>query len=268
MTPAPRTARRNARHTAPPHRTAPPPDLWVILPPLDEETRVEATLDALARQTDPRFTLLVVDNGSTDATPDLVRRFALDAPFPVVLIHEGTKGVGCAVDTGFRYAIARGAGHLARTDADCLPARGWVAAARGTLGAGAEMACGRLVARPHEHGPWGRAGFRLLVLLAALFGRMRPAHRGPGYRTTYRMHAGNNMAVTARTYLACGGMPRRPSPTDRLFLNRVRRHTSAVVRCRDMVVANSTRRLRTYGIVGTARWYLDRGSRGLTEDPR
>jgi hypothetical protein len=35
-----------------------------------------------------------------------------------------------------------------------------------------------------------------------------------------------------------------------------------------MVVANSTRRLRAYGLRRAARWYLDRGSGELTPDPR
>jgi hypothetical protein len=82
------------------------------------------------------------------------------------------------------------------------------------------------------------------------------------------MHAGNNMAITAELYQACGGMPRRPSPTDRIFLNRVRRTTAAIVHSRSMVVENSTRRLAAYGVVGTAKWYLDRGSGALTADPR
>jgi GT2 family glycosyltransferase len=55
---------------------------------------------------------------------------------------------------------------------------------------------------------------------------------------------------------------------DRTFLNRVRRTTTAIVHNRAMVVENSTRRLRAYGVVGTAKWYLDRGSGALTADPR
>ena len=35
-----------------------------------------------------------------------------------------------------------------------------------------------------------------------------------------------------------------------------------------MIVENSTRRIRAYGILGTAKWYLDRGSGSLTADPR
>jgi glycosyltransferase involved in cell wall biosynthesis len=246
-------------------------DLWVIVPAHQEEERITGTLRALAAQRDRDFTLLVVDNASSDRTGAIARRFAVDAPFPVAVIDEPEKGVGCAVDSGFRHAIERGATLLARTDADCLPRPGWTAAARAAMTdrPGPTLVCGRIVARRDEHGPLGRAGFSALVRLAALFGRLRPAHaRRNGYLAPYRMHAGNNMAVTADLYLACGGMPRRPSPTDRLFLNRVRRQTDRIVHCRAMVVENSTRRLRAYGIRGTARWYLDQGSGGRGDDPR
>jgi len=244
--------------------TAPPPTarLWVVVPAYNEADRLADTLRALAAQTDTDFTLLVVDNGSTDGTASVARSFGAQ------VLVEPEKGVGCAVDTGFRHAIAAGAVHLARTDADCLPAPGWVAAARRALAEGGGLACGKIVARRDEHGPLGRGFFRVLVGLAAAFGRLRPAHRGEEFLAPYRMHAGNNMAITAELYEACGGMPRRPSPTDRTFLNRVRRTTTAIVHSREMVVANSTRRIRAYGIVGTAKWYLDRGSGSLTADPR
>ena len=243
--------------------------LWVIVPAHNEAARIGDTLAALAGQTDLKFRLVVVDNASTDGTGDIARRFATTAPMPTVVLTEPEKGVGSAVDTGFRYAIARGASMLARTDADCLPHSGWVAAARTALGGGAGMACGRIRARADEHGPAGRAFFALLVALAAAFGRVRPANRaGGGYLAPYRMHAGNNMAITAELYVRVGGMPRRPSPTDRMFLNRVRQHTAAIVHCGGMVVENSTRRLRSYGVLGTARWYLDQGSGHLTPDPR
>jgi glycosyltransferase involved in cell wall biosynthesis len=242
--------------------------LWVVVPAYNEAARIGATLDALAAQTDTAFTLLVVDNGSTDATAATVRAFATGAPFPVHVLTETEKGVGCAVDTGFRFAIGRGAELIVRTDADCLPRPGWVAAARSALDGGAEMVCGRITARRDEHGAAGRAFFAGLVGTAALFGRLRPAHRGGEYLAPYRMHAGNNMAITARLYQACGGMPRRPSPTDRLFLNRVRRTTASIARSRTMVVENSTRRIRAYGVLRTARWYLDQGSGEMSPDPR
>ncbi|GAA2539210.1 glycosyltransferase [Winogradskya consettensis] len=240
--------------------------LWVIVPAYNEAARIRQTLDALAAQTDTGFELLVVDNGSTDGTAEIARGFS--ALFPTHVVIEREKGVGCAVDTGFRYAMERGATLLARTDADCLPRPGWLAAARSELTTGAGLVCGRITARRDEHGLAGRAMFRVLVALAAFFGRLRPAHRSGEFHAPYRMHAGNNMAITAELYRACGGMPRRPSPTDRTFLNRVRRTTSAIRHSRTMVVENSTRRLAAYGIRGTAKWYLDRGSGALTADPR
>ncbi|MCX4753960.1 glycosyltransferase family 2 protein [Kitasatospora purpeofusca] len=243
--------------------------LWVVVPAYREEARITATLNALAVQRDREFTLLVADNGSTDGTVEAVRAFAARAPFPVEVLVEPEKGVGSAVDTAFRHAIARGATLLARTDADCLPTPGWTAAARAALLDGGGLVCGRVTARRDEHGPAGRAVFLVLVALGAFFGRIRPAHhRRHGYLTPYRMHAGNNMAITAELYLAVGGMPRRPSPTDRMFINRVRRHTTAITQRRDMVVQNSTRRIRAYGVVGTARWYLERGAGTRAVDVR
>ena len=96
--------------------------LWVIIPAYQEEARIDGALRALAAQHDRDFTLLVADNGSTDATVATVRAFAAHAPFPVHVLTEPQKGVGCAVDTAFHHAIAHGATLLARTDAD-PPAR-------------------------------------------------------------------------------------------------------------------------------------------------
>ncbi len=46
----------------------PQSDLWVVVPCYNEEKRIAETLRALAAQTDDDFTLLIVDNGSTDGT--------------------------------------------------------------------------------------------------------------------------------------------------------------------------------------------------------
>jgi glycosyltransferase involved in cell wall biosynthesis len=238
------------------------------VPAYNEEQRIAGTLAALAGQTRLDFTLVVVDNGSVDATRSIVSDFASLAPFEVVLLEEVDLGVGSAVETGFRFAIGRGAERIARTDADCLPQPGWLEAAHRGFDEGGELICGRIVARRDENGPLARLGFSVLVWVAATFGRLRQRNRGESYKTPYAMHAGNNVAITSELYLRCGGMPRMPSPTDRTFLNRVRAVTSNIVHRRDMVVENSTRRIRAYGVIASARWYLEKGAGSLNPDPR
>ncbi|WP_411573419.1 glycosyltransferase family 2 protein [Streptomyces fradiae] len=56
--------------------------LWVVVPAHQEATRIGAALEALAAQRDRDFTLVVVDNASTDATAAIARDFADRAPFP------------------------------------------------------------------------------------------------------------------------------------------------------------------------------------------
>lgn len=236
--------------------------LWVVVPAYNEQAGIRATLAALAAQTDTCFTLVVVDNASTDATAEVVRRFATAAPFPVHLVREDEPGAGAAVDTGFRYAIGQGAVLLARTDADCLPAADWIAAVRTEFGRGAELACGRSLPRRDEDPSLAeRYLLPAVVRATALYGRYRRAHRHPRYRAPYVLCHGHNLAVTAPLYLRCGGTPRVPlqgPPEDVVFLNRAREHSDRIVRAERMVVHSSLRRLRAWGARRTLLWCWDR----------
>lgn len=60
--------------------------------------------------------LIVVDNGSTDGTSDLLKRFAEKARFPVVLVYEPKPGLGRARNVGIVNATGE---ILAFTDDDC-----------------------------------------------------------------------------------------------------------------------------------------------------
>ncbi|MER5483210.1 glycosyltransferase family 2 protein [Streptomyces sp. NPDC002812] len=237
-------------------------NLWVVVPAYNEAAAIGATLAALAAQHDTGFALVVVDNASTDRTADAVRDFARAAPFRVELAREELPGAGAAADTGFRYAIAAGATHLLRTDADCLPAPDWTAVAKAEFGRGAEMLCGRSVPRRDE-GP-GLLEARLLpalIRLTSLYGRYRPSHRHPRYRTPYVLCHGHNLGITAGLYLRCGGALRVPlheRPEDVALLNRAREHSDRIVRAERLVVQNSLRRLRSWGPRRTLLWYWDR----------
>jgi glycosyltransferase involved in cell wall biosynthesis len=229
--------------------------LAVIVPAYNEARLLPDTLTALAAQTDRNFTLVVVDNGSTDGTAALAAAF----PGDVVVITEPGRGAGTAADTGFRYAIARGATRLLRTDADCLPAPGWVATARSLLD-GADLVCGRSVPRRDEHPSLAeRYAYPAIVRLAARYGRWR--HRSPAYRCPFVLVHGHNLAITAALYEQCGGTPREAlgdGSEDVTLLNRARRHSDRIVRAEHLVVEASLRRLRAWGPRRTLLWVWDR----------
>ncbi|GAA0245824.1 glycosyltransferase [Saccharothrix mutabilis subsp. mutabilis] len=236
--------------------------LWVVVPAYNEERGITATLEALAAQQDADFTLVVVDNGSTDSTAEVVRRFAEEHPeLRLEIVHEPEKGTGAAADTGMRYAIGQGARWLARTDADCLPAPDWTARVKAAFGDGLRLVSGRLLPRRDE----GLPAVQRWVLVAAvgvasLFGKIRPGNRDPRYRGPYVMTAGCNMAITAELYALAGGFPRsriEDLHEDRALVNAVRLHTRAYGPRRDVVVRGSSRRARAWGLRKTLAWYAD-----------
>lgn len=250
-------------------------EMWVVIPAHNERRALPATLAALAAQTDRAFTVLVVDNASTDDTAEVARAFARGHPeLDLRVIDEPVKGTGAAADTGMRHAIAAGARLLMRTDADCLPDPDWTGAARAALrDDGLELATGRLRPRTDEVRlkAWERWLLPAVIGFCAGFGRLRPGNRDERYLGPYMMCPGCNIAITADLYERCGGFPRTAIEVeheDRALVNRVRTVTAAYGRRRGMVVRGSVRRLRAYGLLGTLAWYLDHRNKPVEVDIR
>lgn len=253
-----------------------PVRLAVVVPALNEahEHGILATLRALRVQEDRDFDLVVVDNGSTDGTPDLVRATVADWHEPRWrLVTEAQKGTGAAADTGMRAAIAAGATHLARTDADCVPPPDWTVRVKAAFAVGHDLVAGRIVARTDDL-PVSRARQAILsgaVSLASTFGKFRPGNQDPSYLGPYLMAPGCNMAVTADLYERAGGFPRTAIEDlheDRALVNAVRRLTSAYGAHPEVVVRASTRRAHAWGLVRTLGWYADHRYRPEVVDIR
>jgi glycosyltransferase involved in cell wall biosynthesis len=74
----------------------------------EEETLAEAVGDvhrALAAFGDRRFEILVVDDGSTDRTPDVARALAAQYPEVRLIRHGRNLGPGSAILTGIRNSV-------------------------------------------------------------------------------------------------------------------------------------------------------------------
>lgn len=255
----------------PDHAPADATTFFVVVPCFNEAVGLRATLDALAAQTDREFTLVLVDNGSTDRSVEIVREFSRDAPFPVEIVEEKMKGTGAASDTGFRYAIEWGARWIARTDADCLPAPTWIWKIKQALvHDGLEFVAGRIVPRADEQlSLRERVVLPLMIALAERYGRY--TRRGPQFKYPYFMAAGNNLAISADLYVQAGGFPRTAievAHEDRELSERVRTITARAEVRRDIVVYNSVRRVRAYGFVNVLRWYRNHGYRPAVVDVR
>lgn len=248
-------------------------DFYVVVPFYNEERGMQATLDALAAQSDTSFTLVLVDNASTDDGAGLARRFASRHAAPhTVLIDEPQKGTGAASDTGFRHAITLGARWIARTDADCVPHVDWVRNLKRALcDEELEFVAGKIRPRLDETSTTlaQRGILAAMIWLAEHYGRLH--RRGPQFKYPYFMAAGNNLAITAELYERSGGFPRcaiEDVHEDRVLSEIVRTLTTRAAVRRDVTVYNSARRVRLYGYLNTLRWYRNHGYRPHVVDVR
>ena len=98
-----------------PHRRT---EISVVIPALDEEEEIGECLESLRQQSFPYFELIVVDNGSKDATASIARTYGAH------VIEERERGIARARQTGFEAAHGK---IIASTDADTIVPTDWVA---------------------------------------------------------------------------------------------------------------------------------------------
>jgi len=93
------------------------PAISVVVPVRNMAAELPDCLTALTRQSCASFEIVVVDNGSTDASLEVA------AQFPVRVFKEPLPGAAAARNRGIEAALAP---VIAFTDADCTPARNWL----------------------------------------------------------------------------------------------------------------------------------------------
>ena len=152
-------------------------------------------LDSLCRCEPPRraWELLVVDNGSSDATPHTLAGFASRLPLRVV--HEPRVGLSAARNTG--AAHARGE-YLLWTDDDATVCRDWLRVYEAGFDAhpSAAFFAGPIRVRFEGAPPrWLEAG--LAAVRTAFAGLELPEQRAPFDASTRRLPFGANLALRA-----------------------------------------------------------------------
>ena len=102
----------------------------------DASTHVEEFVGSVVAQTRPPDEVIVVDGGSTDGTPDLLRRTGADS---ITVIEER----GANIARGRNLAIAAAAHDvIAVTDADCVLDPSWLERILEPIEAGADVSMG------------------------------------------------------------------------------------------------------------------------------
>jgi glycosyl transferase family 2 len=98
----------------------------VVIPARNAAATLPAALAGLVAQERPPDEVIVVDDGSTDATVEIAR----SSPVVTTVLTQAGAGPGAARNLG---AAAANGDVLAFTDADCVPQPGWLASGLAAL---------------------------------------------------------------------------------------------------------------------------------------
>ena len=83
------------------------PQLSIVIPAYNESARIELTLDRVMSCVQKQAwdaEVLVVDDGSTDATPEIIHRWMERYPRLHLIQNEGNRGKGFSVRNGLLQA--------------------------------------------------------------------------------------------------------------------------------------------------------------------
>jgi len=95
----------------------------VIIPMFNSERTIINSLDALNRQTYNNFKIVVIDDGSTDSSIELVESFKITGKFPIKLIRQEHAGPAKARNLGVEHSEGD---IIIFLDSDCIPPANWL----------------------------------------------------------------------------------------------------------------------------------------------
>ena len=196
------------------------PLVSVVVAARNEETRIADCLSLLAAQDYPNFEVVVVDDGSTDATAELIAGWVeADKRFKLI----GLSGSG-SKKAALTAAIAEAAGEvIATTDADCAMGNEWLSSLMTYLESDVGMVIGfSQIGRPGES-LGVRGGYEaldFLNLMACIWGSCGRGHPMAA--------SGQNLLFRRAAYAEVGGYEKvmhRVSGDDVLLMQMIRTQT-------------------------------------------
>ena len=87
----------------------------VIVPVYNVEKYLEQCLDSIVHQTLKEIEIIVVNDGSTDSSPEIIREYELKYP-QVKVIHQKNKGLSGARNSGLKLARGEYIGYVDSDD--------------------------------------------------------------------------------------------------------------------------------------------------------
>ncbi|MBI5044411.1 MAG: glycosyltransferase family 2 protein [Candidatus Levybacteria bacterium] len=200
------------------------PTICVVIAAYNEEKYLPKTLESLENQTDKDFSVIVVDNNSTDQTAAIAKKYGAK------VIKEERQGVVFALNAGMHEAKSD---VIAMTDADTTVLSNWVASIR------KRFEDNRIVGAT---GSIKLEGPLLYRILGSFF-----------YNVFLIIHEkiakphliGFNFAVRKDTFEKIGGMNERYTMSPDVEVGLRLKELGKVVFIRDMVVVPNMRRFKS-----------------------
>ncbi len=93
-------------------------DVLVVIPAKNEEQYIASCLEAVVSQDYPSFDIVVVDNGSTDTTKQIVQEM-----FGVTLLEKEVGTISSVRNLGAKSTLSK---YIAFLDGDCVPPALWL----------------------------------------------------------------------------------------------------------------------------------------------
>lgn len=101
------------------------PFISVVVCAYNAESTINGCLSSFAHLSYPKFELIVVDDGSTDATGRIADEYAARCPY-IKVIHQINLGLSAARNAGLYASSGSGGDIVAYTDADCYVDCHWL----------------------------------------------------------------------------------------------------------------------------------------------